>query len=288
MTMFTQWLSNYHEPVKGYFEMLLRAITRRWSVSPDMIELTGTGTPAETVLEEVERKVISQSGPTAGEDADDSNPVVEQITVPLERWDVYSHLRALCNNDPRFSIWGNVKTDEDLENVTIWHTQAITQGKSPAGRRGIIGTVQLLPAGSDTVIMFVAKDALHYEKITDGGKVLFREFIQLVKRHFDELTRQQVRTEPSPPTEDSAVDLPPMEDPTGGKYGTCRDLTIDDVRDIVKRCRAFQAKDGKITEFYRRGSRDFSPGEPRSYELETLRGWLKNPRFAPKDTKKLT
>ena len=190
MTMFTQWLSNYHESVKGYFEMLLRAMTRRWSVSPDMIELThrfpwrpfwasklasipgdtiggetprcgllprispgigqmwrrsglesrwgvsgilasfyrpreirvtGTGTPAETVLEEVERKVISQSGPTAGEDADDSNPVVEQITVPLERWDVYSHLRALCSNDPRFSIWGNVKTDEDLENVTIWH-----------------------------------------------------------------------------------------------------------------------------------------------------------------------
>jgi hypothetical protein len=73
-----------------------------------------------------------------------------------------------------------------------------------------------------------------------------------------------------------------IEDPTGGKYGTCRDLTIDDVRDIVRRCRAFQEIGGKVPEFYRR--EDINPGEPRSYELETLRSWLKKTNFSPKHT----
>lgn len=107
-------------------------------------------------------------------------------------------------------------------------------------------------------------------------------------KHLPEWLTEPERTEPPLPTGDGTVDLPPMEDPTGGKYGSCRDLTIDDVRDIVKRCRAFQARGGKIVEFYRRKSQSFSPGEPRSYELETLRSWLNNPKFAPEDTQKLT
>ena len=79
-----------------------------------------------------------------------------------------------------------------------------------------------------------------------------------------------------------------MEEPVGGKYGTFRDLTIDDVKDIVERCRDFQAQGGKVPEFYRRQNLSPYQEEPRSYALETLRGWLKDPRFAPKDTKKLT
>jgi hypothetical protein len=71
-------------------------------------------------------------------------------------------------------------------------------------------------------------------------------------------------------------------DPAGGRYGTCRDLTIDDVRVIVKRCRDFQSRQGKVPEFHRR--QNFTPGGPRSYELETLRSWLSNPRFQPRGT----
>jgi hypothetical protein len=63
----------------------------------------------------------------------------------------------------------------------------------------------------------------------------------------------------------------------GGLFGTCRDLTFDDVCAIVHQCREYKQKDGKVTEFFRR--RDIVPGEPRSFELETLRGWLKDPRF---------
>ena len=200
-----------HDSAKGYFEQLLRAIQRRWSASPESIEVTATGTPIEMACEGAEGEITfaSQGEPIAGEDVNDSVPVVEKTTVPLEPWDVYSHLRDLCNNDPRFSIWGNVKTDEDLEKVTIWHTQAITQGKSPAGRHGIIGTVQLLPAGSNTVIMFVARDALHHEKITDGGQTLFQEFIRCANKHFDELTRQQVQAEPPKRTRANAGDAEP-------------------------------------------------------------------------------
>jgi hypothetical protein len=68
----------------------------------------------------------------------------------------------------------------------------------------------------------------------------------------------------------------------GGPYGTCRDMTIDEVRSIVKRCRTFTQRGGKVPEFYRR--QNVVQGAPKSYELETLRGWLKNPKFSPEDT----
>jgi len=63
----------------------------------------------------------------------------------------------------------------------------------------------------------------------------------------------------------------------GGSYGAERDLTFDDVCDIVRRCRAFTDRGGKVTEFYRREA--LVMAERGFYALETLRGWLKNPRF---------
>jgi hypothetical protein len=85
--------------------------------------------------------------------------------------------------------------------------------------------------------------------------------------------------------QESADEPPPrseIDDPTGGLYGTCRDMTIGEVRNIVKRCKEFKERGGNIPEFYRR--EDITPGGPKSYELETLRSWLKNPKFRPKDT----
>lgn len=66
------------------------------------------------------------------------------------------------------------------------------------------------------------------------------------------------------------------EDVTGQRYGTDRDLTIDDVRTIVARCLVFKRQGGKVTEFYRRENTD-------SYTLETLRSWLKDKRFRSPD-----
>lgn len=65
--------------------------------------------------------------------------------------------------------------------------------------------------------------------------------------------------------------------PKGGKYGTDRDLTFDDVQAIVKRCRNFQEGGGKVPDFY--NSLNLDPNGPRYYALDTLRGWLKNPKF---------
>lgn len=78
----------------------------------------------------------------------------------------------------------------------------------------------------------------------------------------------------------SAGDILPDELETGGKYGTCRDLTTRDVKAIVARFYNFKANGGKLPEFYRQ--LNITPGEPRSFELETLRGWVKDPRFIPK------
>jgi hypothetical protein len=89
-----------------------------------------------------------------------------------------------------------------------------------------------------------------------------------------ETTDQESDDEPPPRSE--------IDDPTGGLYGTCRDMTIGEVREIVRRCEKFKERGGQIPEFYRR--EDITPGGPKSYELETLRSWLKNPKFKPRDT----
>jgi len=83
------------------------------------------------------------------------------------------------------------------------------------------------------------------------------------------------------PVKDSAGDIVPDELIIGGKYGTCRDLTVDAVRAIVARCLAFQERGGKVPGFY--DQLNITPGEPESFELETLRGWLKDPKFAPQE-----
>jgi hypothetical protein len=62
-----------------------------------------------------------------------------------------------------------------------------------------------------------------------------------------------------------------------GHYGTCRDLSYEDVKQIVKRCRDYQERGGTVPSFYE--MQNISPGEPGSYELETLRSWLYDPKF---------
>jgi hypothetical protein len=56
------------------------------------------------------------------------------------------------------------------------------------------------------------------------------------------------------------------------RFGTDKNLSLSDVKGIVKRCNAFVKSGGKVTEFYSQHSQD-------KYELETLRKWLKDSRF---------
>lgn len=56
------------------------------------------------------------------------------------------------------------------------------------------------------------------------------------------------------------------------RYGTDGDLSLSDVKNIVKRCNAFVASSGKVTEFYNK----YSEGK---FTLETLRKWIKDPKF---------
>ena len=71
----------------------------------------------------------------------------------------------------------------------------------------------------------------------------------------------------------------------GGKYGTNRDMTIDEVRKIVNNCRSYMNQGGNAPEFYRQYCKNSGP---KSFALETLRSWLKKPKFSSEDTKKST
>lgn len=172
-------------PAESYFHALLEAIQRRWKVSPERRETIAFGTPVENSTDEAEQ----QDTPLVEEELD-SVPEVEKIIVPLDRRDVHSHLRALCTNDPRFSLWGSIRTDADLEKLTVYGSRTITQKEQPAPPT-IIGTVQLLVSGSNTLVMFVAKDLRFRHKIPDEGKTGFREFIKVVHKHFDEIIPHQ-------------------------------------------------------------------------------------------------
>jgi hypothetical protein len=60
------------------------------------------------------------------------------------------------------------------------------------------------------------------------------------------------------------------------KYGTDRDLSENDVRLIVKRCRTSQKAGTSVREFY---MNVLLSDESNKFSFETLRSWLKNPRF---------
>ena len=180
-----------YDPANRYFHTLLKAIGRRWQVSSERSE-----SAVEASTDRAHRQSITHTAPAVEKDRDTSAPEVEQVIVPLDRWDVHSHLRALCSSDPRFSLWGNVKTNEDLENLTVLDSQAIKHGKR-APHTAAIGTVQLLAAGSGTSVMFVLKDLRFLRKIPDKARVLFREFARVAKQHFDRLTSHQVQAQPS-------------------------------------------------------------------------------------------
>ncbi len=106
----------------------------------------------------------------------------EVILVPLERWDTYRHLKALCSQDTMFGVRG-AKTDDDLEALTI------SDGQKRGARihDAVIGTVRLLPTGGKTTAMFVPEDALWHTEIPVDGMVLFQRFVQRAKTYFDNL-----------------------------------------------------------------------------------------------------
>ncbi len=57
------------------------------------------------------------------------------------------------------------------------------------------------------------------------------------------------------------------------RYGTERDLSLSEVKRIVRLCNRFTTAGGKVPEFHNLYSEN-------RYELETLRKWLKAPKFA--------
>lgn len=68
--------------------------------------------------------------------------------------------------------------------------------------------------------------------------------------------------------------------PVGGRYGTNRDMSLEDVQQVLRACLSYRKQGGKVTEFHRRWH--FNSG---TFELGTLRDWLKNQKkYLPLDT----
>ena len=142
------------------------------------------------------------------------------------------------------------------------------------------------PCGSRLTIYGLKYDDyerfLHPEKIR-AWRDFVRSLLLYLTKHDGrwQLSKETKGTVQS--TKDGASDIVPADLKLGGgKYGTCRDISFDDTKAIVKRCREFQATGGTVPHFHEQLGID--PGKPRSFELDTLRSWLKNPKFAPEDT----
>ena len=111
--------------------------------------------------------------------------MIDKVTIELGRRDTYRNLLALCNRDALFGF-RQPDSDDDLEALTICDLQRASQQGGRA-KGAIIGTVRLLPARDNTILLFDSKDALWRLPISHEGMFLFEKFIQRVITHFREL-----------------------------------------------------------------------------------------------------
>jgi len=237
-----------HDPVMHYFNKLLKEIGWPFPNSPKAQEFVSTGWP-----ETIEAKRTD----------------LEQIIKPLpfDRWEIHSHLRALCDYDAQFLIHKPVK-DTVLEELMVLDAQAIRRACTV--REATIGTMQLLPEKSGIAIKFVAQDAPFHEEIPNRGKALFREFIRRVKKHFDELTRQQVQTEPLMLTRDGMPESTPIsneESPT-----TDIDRLLSDRSTMLQYIKHYNPDTAK----------EIAKAIPRAWALHTYEGGRWGPGYIAK------
>jgi hypothetical protein len=112
------------------------------------------------------------------------------------------------------------------------------------------------------------------EALFEGAKTLWQESTDINKSDLNPATQPEV-PDVVPNTVGNAIDT--LEEmAVGNRYGTEREMSIEDVCLVVQKALAYKEQGGTIPEFYRRWS--FSTG---TFALETLRGWLKNPKFNP-------
>jgi len=157
---------NVGDDVLGYYRSLLKAIQEHWP---------------EAKVQMLPEEPLSSAfkGPLTH---------VKELLLPFDRAEVYSHLRALCDDNVMFFI-GEPKIGVELERLIVLNAQAVRQ-RGMTARGSSIGIVRLLPTGGRTLVMFVAQDVHFHEKITDESMSLFREFVDHVERHFQKILQE--------------------------------------------------------------------------------------------------
>lgn len=147
----------------------------------------------------------------------------------------------------RVSFQGQRLLDLEIARTSagMLETQALAVSDAAAGRAGLLDKARELANGTE-------KAMRHFEGLLEPARAEAR------------------RLEAEAKITEAIVSDPGAE---RKKYGTCRDLSENDVKAIVRRCRQHTERGGKVPDFWE--AQGFADGEPRSYELETLKGWLK-------------
>jgi len=224
------------------------------------------------------------------------------LIVKLNKNDVYRQLLAMCNDSEDYSLQQGDYKDKELECLSVADRKQITAEKMNIPlRKKILGYIRLLPNNDDTLIAFVHKNRPEWYDHPVINPELWDSFIKAVFGYFkgdlaaptvdaakaDEATKikrealikmAEVYSEAT-----DAINGKPAKDKAGTaqdeavlknddaikRFGTDRDLSLSDVKGIVKRCNNFE---GKVTEFWR----EYSDNK---YTLETLRKWRDDHRF---------
>jgi len=169
-----------HRPVVGYFHDLLNKTDCPFRDLPKARGARGTGWP--DVIQVTRAELEQTSAP-----------------LPFQPQHVYRHLCALCDHDARFLL-GQPETGDHLERLAVLDAEAVHLAYTAL--QATIGAMRLLSLGSGTIIQFTPHDAPFHSQIPERGMAIFRNWIQRVRTHFDELVSQKAQAESSAPTGD--------------------------------------------------------------------------------------
>jgi len=169
-----------HRPVVGYFHDLLNKTDCPFRDLPKARGARGTGWP--DVIQITRAELEQTSAP-----------------LPFEPQDVYRHLCVLCDHDARFLL-GQPETERHWGGLAVLDAEAVRLAYTVS--EATIGAMHLLPVGGGTAIQFNPHDAPFHSQIPERGMSIFRNWIQRVQTHFDELVSQKAQAESSAPTGD--------------------------------------------------------------------------------------
>lgn len=133
--------------------------------------------------------------------------------------------------------------------------------------------------GADKSTLEIFDNEPHWERIADAWAWLVSELAARGRIEGGPAEQQSATAGEAAAVIDAAL---PETDPDDiPRWGRRRDLSTREVREIVRRCKAYQAAGGSIAKFRAQESMYWpDPNDsPRSYSVRTLEAWMRDARF---------